>query len=313
MGVSVHAQTKVDSEYVKCVKNMCAIVMKRSFSPIKFNNVTYKYTEDYQTEKNALKVLHGYTTSVINARIDELKKKSNEIGEQTNDFGVKKKTAFLDLLLKSTINGEPLSKEDIREEVDTFMFEGHDTTASAMSFALYCLANNPDVQKLALEEQKDIFGDDFNRPTTHRDLIEMKYLEMVIKETLRLYPSVPFYARNVTENMEFDGNIIPKGVRITLYIYGFNRDPEYYPDPERFNPSRFEEVDRKPYSFLSFSAGARNCIGQKFAMLEMKCTISKVLRNFQLLPATPEHKLELSSETVLKSKNGINIKLKKRS
>ncbi|RZC40119.1 p450 domain containing protein [Asbolus verrucosus] len=141
----------------------------------------------------------------------------------------------------------------------------------------------------------------------------MKYLENVIKETLRLYSPVPIYGRETNQDVEYDGMIIPKGVRILIFAHGIHMNPEYYPDPEKFDPSRFENPEgRPPYAFIPFSAGARNCIGQKFAMLELKSLVSKMARNFEFFPASPQHQMELASETVLKSLNGVKIGLKLR-
>lgn len=112
----------------------------------------------------------------------------------------KKRFAFLDMLLIQQMEGKGITDQQIREEVDTFMFEGHDTTSSALSFALYELSQNPKVQQIAYEEALEFKGRE-NEP--------MKYLEGVIKETLRLYPSVPFYARIVKdENFSIGINLI---------------------------------------------------------------------------------------------------------
>lgn len=111
-------------------------------------------------------------------------------------------TSLSDLLLETSEDGRPLSNRSIREEVDTFMFEGHDTTAANMSFTLFLLASHPEVQKLVQEELDDIFGDDQERPIHMDDLAKMKYLESCIKESLRLYPSVPFISRTLKEDAE---------------------------------------------------------------------------------------------------------------
>jgi cytochrome P450 family 4 len=121
-------------------------------------------------EKQALKVLHGFTDSVIVSRRNELmhSTNANKVDQNDNDLGIKKKSAFLDILLQSTIEGRPLSNLDIREEVDTFMFEGHDTTTSAISFALYCLAKYPEVQKKVVEEIQQVIGNDVSKSVTIR-------------------------------------------------------------------------------------------------------------------------------------------------
>lgn len=97
---------------------------------------------------------------------------------------------------------------------------------------------------------------------------------------------------------------------------GIQRDPRFYDEPLKFKPERFlndgSDKCKMPYSFIPFSAGHRNCIGQKFAMLEMKATLSKILRNFILFPSKPNDKVFLISETILKSLNGIKIRLEKR-
>lgn len=169
MGVSVEAQKYEHSEYVKNVKLMCRIGLLRTTSVIKGNDILYRACPEYYLEKKAVKELHDVTYSVIDKRMKNIPDKMSDVVkvcDDDSDIGKKKKLAFLDILLQSTVDGEPLSREEIREEVDTFMFEvrslllflpyvalmlsfisqGHDTTSSAMSFALYLLSNHPEVQ-----------------------------------------------------------------------------------------------------------------------------------------------------------------------
>lgn len=317
MGTQVNAQLSADSEFVQATKEMNRIVMVRGFDFFKAMDWSYQFTEDYQKEKQALKVLHGYTMKLIKSRRNELLKLQAE--QQNNkdgdEFETKRKDNFLDLLLKSSINGQPLSNEDIQEEVDTFMFEGHDTVSSAISFALYLISNHPEVQKQLIEEQRHIFGSNPHRPTTLADLQEMKYLELVIKETLRIYPSVPMIVREVTEDLTYSDWNLCKGTQIVIYTYELHRDPAVFPDPEEFRPERFLPSNiqgRNPFAYIPFSAGHRNCIGQKFANLEMKSTISKVVRNYELLPLVPKHTPFILSEVILRSDNGVMLKLKNR-
>ncbi|XP_023309751.1 cytochrome P450 4d2 [Anoplophora glabripennis] len=313
MGVSVNAQRNKESCYVENVKEMCRISIERAFSIIKRSEVLYVLSPDYYKEQKIVKELHSVTNSVIDSRREELEQNKINYTDETSSVGEKKKMAFLDILIQSTIDGQPLSREDIREEVDTFMFEGHDTVSSATSFSLYLLAMHPEVQKRAAEEQRHIFEDNINRKSTHNDLQEMKYLEMVIKEALRLYPPVPVFGRATTQDVQYKGNRIPKDVNVTVLSYSILRDPDNFENPEKFDPDRFENSDgTRPYSYIPFSAGPRNCIGQRFAMLELKSTLSRILRSFELHPPQCEHKIILISEAVLKSKNGIKIKLTQR-
>jgi cytochrome P450 family 4 len=148
-------------------------------------------------------------------------------------FVAKRRRAFLDLLLEwQKEKGEKeLSDNDIREEVDTFMFEGHDTTSTNISFILYALAANPDSQAKVHAELDGIFGNDKERQVTSKDLPEMKYLDCVIKETLRLYPSVPFVQRTLTDDLEIGKkhslycgtNRLVNLLAVTLFFRNFRR------------------------------------------------------------------------------------------
>ena len=138
-------------------------------------------------------------------------------------------------MLESSQGGTVLSDRDIREEVDTFMFEGHDTTATNMSFTLWLLATHPEVQDRCLEELETIFGGDQERPATSQDLAAMKYLETCLKESLRwasptstlastrLYQSVPIISRILGEDLEVGGMVIPANTNAILFPFLLHR------------------------------------------------------------------------------------------
>ncbi len=190
------------------------------------------------------------------------------------------------------------------------MFEGHDTTAANMAWTLHLLAKNPDIQKRAQEELDEIFESDPKRGATAEDLANMKYLERCIKEGLRLYPSVPLMSRTLHEEATVEGKTVPAGTNVILMNYILHRDPKHFPDPEKFDPDRFlpeNSRGRHPYSYVPFSAGPRNCIGQKFASMEEKIVISSVLRNFDMTTTT--NNVTAIPELILRPKNGVPIKL----
>ncbi|KAJ3655751.1 hypothetical protein Zmor_014866 [Zophobas morio] len=309
MGVTINAQDDDQSEYVQSVKAMTRILVERSLSPLQMYDFLYPLTKNYYSQKKALKILHEKSNTIITQKLEKLQNKETNTVED-DEFEIKKRKTFLDILLSAQVDGRPLTQEEIREEVDTFMFEGHDTTASAISFTLFCLANHEHVQEKVFIEQQEIFNSKQQSATTYADLQNMKYLEQVIKESLRLYPSVPLYGRETSDEVDYDGIKVPQGDTFMIFAYGIHRNPKYFKNPEMFDPDRFADIDGKlPYAYIPFSAGPRNCIGQKFAMLEMKCTISKILRKFKLKPSTPEHTLILAAESVLKSANGVKISL----
>ncbi|XP_063230569.1 cytochrome P450 4C1-like [Bacillus rossius redtenbacheri] len=317
MGISINAQDNNEADFVKATRNMARIIVWRSFKPWLQWGWLMQLLPTGRLQRRSLAVLHALSSQVIKSRKTEFlnKQKHNAASGgagDDNDVGAKKRRAFLDMLLEAAEDNLTLTDQELREEVDTFMFEGHDTTTSGTSFTLSSLSLHPDIQERAYEEQQAIFGDS-DREATYQDLQEMKYLEKVIKETLRLFPSVPMFVRCINEDVKLGEYTLPKGCNITISPMILHRNEKYFPDPERFDPERFSSENsqrRHPYQYIPFSAGPRNCVGQKFAMLEMKATVSKVLRSFRMLPGSTTNQFpELVGELVLKNLHGMRMKL----
>lgn len=174
-------------------------------------------------------MLHGFSYRVIAERKQQIADRERQLLEDCNnnntvapppdadtDIGTKRRLAFLDLLIQASQGGAVLSNEDIREEVDTFMFEGHDTTSAAVSWSLFLLGENPKIQERVRQEIDDVMGGDRERPPTMKELQEMRYLECVIKEALRLYPSVPLIARKIKEDVQI-GELTHKNAEKPVY------------------------------------------------------------------------------------------------
>ncbi|KAJ2947943.1 hypothetical protein O0L34_g9735 [Tuta absoluta] len=216
---------------------------------------------------------------------------------------------MLDLMLLSEEEGE-IDRQGIQEEVDTFMFEGHDTTASGLTYCLMLLANNKDVQNKIVAELDEIFGDS-DRPATIEDFSKMKYLECCIKESLRLYPPVPFVSRLIDDEVKLSVASVPAGTYCHIHIYDLHRQEKYFKNAIQFDPDRFlpeNSFGRHPYSYIPFSAGPRNCIGQKFAMMELKSCVAAILRNFVLEPVTRESEVVFIADLVLRNEGPVSIK-----
>jgi len=308
MGIQIDCQRQHQNEYVDSINEISELIIHRILRPYLGPDIIYRNTQSGKRFKKCLDILHTFTKQVI-ANRKALREENKRKGLLPN-----RRPAFLDLLLDANEKENILSDEDIREEVDTFMFEGHDTTAAGISWTLYILGLYPDVQQKVFEEMEYIFhGSD--RAAVLADLNEMKYLERVIKEAMRLYPPVPFIGRKLSEDVQLDQYTIPQGTMITLSIYYLHRDPRFFPDPEKFDPDRFlpeNMIGRHPYAYLPFSAGPRNCIGQKFALYEEKSVLSSIIRNFKITSIEKRDEITLISELILRTHNGINVKLEKR-
>ncbi|XP_007946581.1 cytochrome P450 4V2 [Orycteropus afer afer] len=317
MGKNIGAQNNGDSDYVRAVYRMSDLTLRRIKMPWLWFDFWYLMFKEGREHKRSLKILHTFTKNVISERARQMKTDEECRDDYDRDSSPikNKRKAFLDLLLNATDDeGKKLSHEDIREEVDTFMFEGHDTTAAAINWSLYLLGSYPEAQKKVNIELDEVFGRS-DRPVTLEDLKKLKYLECVIKESLRLFPSVPLFARTLTEDCEVAGYKISKGTEAVIVPYALHRDPKYFPDPEEFQPERFFSENmqgRHPYAYVPFSAGPRNCIGQKFAIFEEKTILSCILRRFWVECNQKREELGLTGELILRPDNGIWIKLKRR-
>lgn len=308
MGISIDVQSQQKNEYVNSIYEISELILHRFVRPYLHFEFIYKLTATGKRFYHCLEVLHSFTNEVI-----ENRKKTREENKRKG-VTVKKRQAFLDLLLDANENKNLLTDQDIREEVDTFMFEGHDTTASGISWTLYLLGCYPDVQEKVFDELNCIFNGT-DRPPTLADLNEMKYLERVIKESMRIFPPVPTLGRILSEDVQLDQYLIPKGTAVSIQVYYLHRDERFFPEPEKFDPDRFlpENLEgRNPFAYIPFSAGSRNCIGQKFAMYEEKSVLSSIIRSFKLRSVEKRTDLFLMRELILKSLSGMNVKLERR-
>ncbi|XP_058448862.1 probable cytochrome P450 4d14 [Malaya genurostris] len=310
MGTASEAQTK-QSKYTLAVEEIAAIAFFRMFNRIFYSDFVFQFSKLYEPYKRCLRTIHDFTLSVIEKRRQTLLLSSTAASDRPDiqvqddrELGSRTKKALLDILLQTNIDGRPLTNEEVREEVDTFMFAGHDTTASAITFILYALAKHPEIQEKVYEEIVFNIGTDKDAPVNISSLNDLKYLDLVIKESLRKYPPVPFISRTAIKEANLGGVILPANTNITIGIYNMHHNAEYFPDPEQLIPERFE-TERgaeklNPYAYVPFSAGSRNCIGQKFAQYEIKSTISKVIRCCRVQLPFASYEPPLKAEMILK-------------
>ncbi|XP_049313400.1 cytochrome P450 4d8 [Bactrocera dorsalis] len=324
MGTKMGAQTDARSEYALAVNKTTKIIAWRFIKFHLNNEILFSILHPFLKwqQMRHIKTLHKFTTNMIKQRREALERNRNvaplteDLTEDSHFVGNKKRMALLDMLLQSTIDDQPLSDDDIREEVDTFMFEGHDTITSGICFTLYLLSRHPEAQQKVLQEVAAVLGNDRKQAISLRELNELKYVECVIKETLRLYPSVPLVGRQLTEDFKYthsqigDG-IIPAGAAILISLYGMFRQARYFERPTEFLPERhLNNGSASAFLFIPFSAGPRNCIGQKFAMLEMKMIIAKIVREYELLPFGEP--VQIESNIVMRSTTGFQLGMRKR-
>ncbi|XP_053549486.1 cytochrome P450 4A4 [Bombina bombina] len=305
-----NCQTDGNNDYIQAVYDLSYLTHQRvRIFPYHSDILYYMSPHGYRFRK-ACKIAHQHTDKVI-----EQRKKLLENEGELEKVKQKRHLDFLDILLCAKDEyGQGLSDKDLRAEVDTFMFEGHDTTASGISWILYCMAQHPEHQQKCREEIRSVLGD--RRTMEWEDINKIPYTTMCIKESLRLYPPVPSVSRELNKPITFyDGRSLPAGALVSLNIYAIHRNPSVWKDPEVFDPLRFSpenSSERHSHSFLPFAAGPRNCIGQNFAMNEMKVATALTLNRFELSPDLSKPPLKLP-QLILRSKNGIHVYLRKSS
>ncbi|XP_032755361.1 cytochrome P450 4B1 [Rattus rattus] len=296
-----------DNSYYLAVSDLTLLMQQRIDSFQYHNDFIYWLTPHGRRFLRACKIAHDHTDEVIRQR-----KAALQDEKEQKKIQQRRHLDFLDILLGARDeSGIKLSDADLRAEVDTFMFEGHDTTTSGISWFLYCMALYPEHQQLCREEVRGILGD--KDCFQWDDLAKMTYLTMCIKECFRLYPPVPQVYRQLNKPVTFvDGRSLPAGSLISLHIYALHRNSTVWPDPEVFDPLRFSPENaagRHPFAFMPFSAGPRNCIGQQFAMNEMKVVTALCLLRFEFSLDPSKMPIKVP-QLILRSKNGIHLFLK---
>ncbi|KAL7026328.1 hypothetical protein ACKWTF_013861 [Chironomus riparius] len=209
---------------------------------------------------------------------------------QTIEFREKsniKRNDFVSLLLG--LKNE-YTKEELAAEAFIIFFGGFETSSSLMTFLLYELALNPDIQDRLREEIAN--GIEENDGKFNYDmLLGLKYLDMVVNEGLRKYPPIPTPIRKCTKEYEIPNSnlVIPYGTIVLINAFSLQRDPEYFRDPDKFDPERFnaENIRNiKPFSNIPFGDGPRNCLGMRFGLMQSKLGIAKIVKNFMFQPGT---------------------------
>ena len=174
--------------------------------------------------------------------------------------------------------GEPMTDVELRDELMTLLFAGHETTATALTWALYWIHKFPSVRQKLLQELEEM-----DVPLDSNALLRLPYLNAVCSETLRIYPvGMLTFPRIARSSVELMGHSLEPGTIVVGSIYLAHRREDIYPDPEQFRPERFLERQFTPFEYLPFGGGSRRCIGMAFAQFEMKVILSKILSQVEL-------------------------------
>lgn len=305
----------------------------RFFSLLYSKDWFWKHSSFGKRESEQISYIHTFVDQIIDNRRTELLVQNGDGLRETNE--TRNRPVLLDILLQSKLDGKPLSNEDIRAEVNTFMFavnlyllimisntfdiffwQGHETTGTTLGFLIYVLAKYPEIQQKVYKEIKQQHLHENSEPLTMRSANALTYAENVIRETLRMYPILSGAHKKCTEDIRIGDKLIPANVSVVTLIYANHHNEKYFKNPDEFNPDRWDKEisseDRNPLAYQPFSAGLRNCIGQKYALLELKVVMIKLLRHFELDLGHKDFEVDMAQSSLLYSRNGVQIKFRKR-
>ena len=222
---------------------------------------------------------------------------------------------LLDTLLsaRADYSGEKeITDQQIRDEVMTLMLAGHETTANLLTWACYLVSQHPGVEDKLMEELDAVCG---NRTPGVEDIRALKYTEMVLQETMRLYPPVWIISRKAVNKDEVGNYTIPAGTTVTICLYTLHRHPDNWESPVEFNPGHFSTKrvrNRHKYAYIPFGGGPRSCIGKYFAMMEAQLILAMILRRYKLTLAT-DLPVEPEPLVTLRPRNGLKMMVEPRS
>lgn len=216
---------------------------------------------------------------------------------------------LLDTLLQvRDADGQPMSDAQLRDEVMTLFLAGHETTAIALSWTCYLLAQHPEVEAKLVEELRAVLGD---REPTAGDVPRLRYTEMILRESMRLYPAVWGIGRRAIADCEIGGYRVVAGSNVFIFQSLTQRDPRFFANPDAFDPERWRE-DRvrsgkiPRFAYFPFGGGPRVCVGASFAMLEATLLLAMIQQRFHL-ELVPGHPVEPLPSVTLRPKHGIRV------
>lgn len=279
----------------------------------------YRFTRNYYREKKYRKRCYNYLDQVLKERRELIAPHNNNTGEATTsqrDEEMGSPSAdhknFIDQLI---LHDGQFSDEEIHDHIYTFVAAGYETTALQTAYTLLLLATHQDVQERVGAEILEAFPSEDSK-LDQESLGKLKYLDMVIKESMRLLPPVPLIGRQTMEDFELGDLVVPQGVTLLINFFNLHRKKDLWgTDAEDFNPDRFSsanEAQRHSHAFLPFSEGPRNCIGKQYALLAIKIILVKFLRNYKVTTDLKYEELKLKADITLKICQDLLMKVERR-
>ncbi|KAG7206421.1 hypothetical protein KM043_003777 [Ampulex compressa] len=257
-------------------------------------------------QNRGIKAIHNFTEKMMD-------KKAREYDEIQKGTIVQERPRYMlieqiqDHARKERIT----NKEILRDNIFTLYTAAEDTVKELTSLTLMTMGAHQEIQEKVRAEVLSVVGEG---DVEIGHLQDLKYLEMVIKETLRLFPAGPLLARVLTEDVELQSCTLPKGVTVSICLFHVHRNPEYWPNPLQFDPERFtpENIQKRhPYAFLPFSGGVRACAGQRYALMCLKTILANLIRKYRFFNAHRHEDMKLKTDIATRWVDGYNVSIER--
>ncbi|XP_058817436.1 cytochrome P450 4C1-like [Topomyia yanbarensis] len=302
-------------EFCSHLEELLALLAQRWFHPLLHNDLVYSLTAMFRREHGLRKKMRSSIEPVIAEKREQMRRKKNATIDCCEKEFNRKPMIFVDQLLSMERDGQELSLKEIENHIDTIIAAGNETSALQTSYTLLLLAMHPEVQQKVFNEIQEIYKSS-NGKLSYESLQHQRYLELVIKESMRLFPVAPIIGRETIHPVQLGDTVVPAGITLLMNIFVLHRRADLWgTNADRFDPDRFQEENstgRHPYSYLPFGGGPRICIGYRYAMLSMKSMITQVVREYRLETRMRLEDIRPSHEITLKLPEGILISVAKR-
>ncbi|XP_055702900.1 cytochrome P450 4C1-like isoform X2 [Phlebotomus papatasi] len=289
--VDIDVQEGKNQDYLGAVKSASLVVATRVAKTIYHIDWIFNLSKMYRIQMESMAVIHNFFDRIIKMKrelFDEVadaeEERREELALLNNEEIEQKPKIVINQLFRYWVKGH-IDFKDVRGELDVMLYSASDTTTNLASYTLLMLAMHPKVQEKALEELKRVFVDE-SILIDYDSIKQLQYLDMVIKETLRLYPVIPYIGREVSQDIKLKNLTVPARTAVGIPIMSINRNPKTWGpnahlfDPDNFLPERVAK--RHPYQFLAFSGGPRNCIGMTYGLIAVRTIVAGVLMRFKL-------------------------------
>ncbi|XP_037041326.1 cytochrome P450 4C1-like isoform X1 [Bradysia coprophila] len=316
LGYNVGVQSGQNQDYLEGIEKSLTMIAQRIVNVFHHFDFIYKLTNTYKTERKYLDIAESLPDRIIKSKKEEFfatpEKDQDKESDENENF--KTPQIFIQQLFK-LYKKKLVDDTMIKDQVNLLIFGGNDTSALATSHAILLLAMHPEVQKRAVKELEEVY-DDENTDSDFEKLSRLPYLEMIVKEAMRLYPVAPFLSRKCSGDTQITDCVIPEDTVIILSVYHLHRNKEIWGpnadsfDPENFLPERMAK--RHSCCYLPFSSGPRNCLGMKYAYLSMKTMLSALLRHYKFSTSLKMEDLQWKFEITMKLVNTHLVRVEKR-